>query len=78
MKVPAGSQTGKMLRIRNCGFPAAKTKPQGDQLVKLKVEIPSELTKQQSDLLKYFLDSLTEENNPLQKQFAADAAKYMG
>ena len=78
MKVPAGSQTGKVLRIRGSGFPGSKTKPQGDQLVKLKVEIPSDLSKQQSDLLKYFLDSLTEENSPLQKQFAADAAKYMG
>ena len=78
MKVPAGSQNGKMLRIRNSGFPATKTKPQGDQLVKLKVEIPSELSKQQSDLLKYFLDSLTEENSPEQKRFAAEAAKYMG
>lgn len=78
MKVPAGSQTGKVLRIRNSGFPGSKTKPQGDQLVKLKVEIPSELSKQQSDLLRYFLDSLTEENSPMQKQFAADAAKYMG
>ena len=78
MKVPAGSQTGKVLRIRGSGFPGSKTKPQGDQLVKLKVEIPSDLSKQQSDLLKYFLDSLTEENSPIQKQFAADAAKYMG
>lgn len=78
MKVPAGSQTGNILRIRNSGFPGSKTKPQGDQLVKLKVEIPSGLSKQQSDLLKYFLDSLTEENSPVQKQFAADAAKYMG
>lgn len=78
MKVPAGSQTGKVLRIRNSGFPGTKTKPQGDQLVKLKVEIPSGLSKQQSDLLKYFLDSLTEENSPEQKRFAAEAAKYMG
>ena len=78
MKVPAGSQTGKVLRIRNSGFPGTKTKPQGDQLVKLKVEIPSGLSKQQSDLLKYFLDSLTEENSPQLKQFAAEAEKYMG
>lgn len=77
MKVPAGSQSGKVLRIRNSGFPGTKTKPQGDQLVKLKVEIPSNLTGQQRDLLKYFLDSLTDENFPVQKQFAADAAKYM-
>ena len=78
MKVPAGSQSGTMLRIRNSGFPGSKTKPQGDQFVRLKVEIPSNLTKQQSDLLKYFTESLTENNSPVQKKFAADAAKYMG
>ena len=78
MKIPAGSQSGNMLRIRKSGFPGTKGKEPGDQLVRLKVEVPSNLTKQQSDLLKYFTDSLTETNYPGRKQFAANAAKYMG
>ena len=78
MKIPAGSQSGNMLRIRKSGFPGTRGKEPGDQLVRLKVEIPSNLTKQQGDLLKYFTDSLTGANYPGVKRFTADAAKYMG
>ena len=77
MKVPEGTQSGAMLRIKGRGFPAVKGGGKGDQLVRIQVETPVSLTKQQKDLLKYFTDSLTPANHPLQQRFAEAAKQYM-
>ena len=79
MKIPEYTRSGTTLRIKGKGFPALKRgEVDGDQLVKLLVETPSNLTKQQKDLLKYFTDSLTDANAPVMTEFAKKAEKYMG
>ena len=40
MKVPSGSQTGKVLRLKGKGAPHLKTKTRGNLMVKLVVEVP--------------------------------------
>ncbi len=40
VKVPAGSQTGRILRLRGRGLPGFKGAPAGDQLVKIKITTP--------------------------------------
>ena len=51
IKVPAGSQSGKVFRIKDWGVPHLKSRGAGDQLVVLKVETPENLTKEQKKLL---------------------------
>ena len=41
VKVPAGSQAGRMLRLRGRGLPGLKGTVAGDQLVKIKIVIPA-------------------------------------
>jgi len=77
MKVPECTQSGATLRIKGKGFPALKGGTHGDQLVKLHVETPSALTKQQKDLLNYFTNSLTSANSPMIAGFEAKAKQYM-
>ena len=77
MKVPEGTQSGATLRIKGKGFPALKGGGKGDQLVKLHVETPANLTRQQKDLLTYFNDSLTSANHPMIAEFEAKAKQYM-
>lgn len=52
--IPAGTQSGKVIRLRGKGVPRlradATTAGRGDQLVIISVEIPSKLTKEQRDL----------------------------
>ena len=50
VKVPAGSQAGRTLRLRGLGLPGLKGSPNGDQLVKLKVIIPAKPTAEQLKL----------------------------
>jgi molecular chaperone DnaJ len=63
VKVPAGSQTGKQMRLRAKGMPALRGGGTGDMLIELAVETPVNLTARQKEILREF-DQLSEENNP--------------
>jgi DnaJ-class molecular chaperone len=53
MRIPEGTQPGRVFRIRGRGIPQAsgKTAPRGDHLVHIQVEVPSELTPRQRELI---------------------------
>ncbi len=53
MRVPPGTQPGRIFRIRGRGIPqaASKTAPRGDHLVHIQVEVPSELSPRQKELI---------------------------
>jgi len=63
VKVPAGAQTGKQMRLRAKGMPALRGGGVGDMLIELAVETPVNLTARQKDLLREF-EKLSEDNNP--------------
>ena len=50
LKIPAGSQTGKIFRFKAQGIPHLRRGGRGDQLVRLFVATPDSLTKQQRQL----------------------------
>jgi len=50
LKIPPGSQSGKLLRLRGKGIPRVNSHMVGDQLVKIQVETPLKLSKQEKDL----------------------------
>jgi DnaJ-class molecular chaperone len=53
MRVPAGTQPGRMFRVRGRGIPqgAGKNAPRGDHLVHVQVDVPTELTPRQRELI---------------------------
>jgi len=63
VKVPAGSQTGKQMRLRAKGMPALRGGGAGDMLIELAVETPVNLTSRQKEILREF-EKLSEDNNP--------------
>ena len=63
VKVPAGSQTGKQMRLRGKGMPALRGAATGDMVIEFAVETPINLTARQRELLREF-ESLAENNNP--------------
>ncbi|SDI80898.1 molecular chaperone DnaJ [Aliiruegeria lutimaris] len=68
VKVPAGSQTGKQMRLRGKGMPALRGAGFGDMFIELVVETPVNLTSRQKELLREF-DELSAENNPRSSNF---------
>ncbi|WP_375260758.1 molecular chaperone DnaJ [Palleronia sp.] len=63
VKIPAGSQSGKQMRLRGKGMPGLRSTANGDMFIELAVETPVNLTSRQKELLREFED-LSEENSP--------------
>ena len=63
VKIPAGSQSGRQMRLRGKGMPSLRGGGAGDMLIELAVETPVNLTSKQRELLREF-EKLSEENNP--------------
>ncbi len=70
VKVPAGAQSGKQMRLRGKGMPALRGAGIGDMVIELAVETPVNLTARQKELLREF-EKLSEENNPEGNSFFA-------
>jgi len=75
VKVPAGSQTGKQMRLRSKGMPALRGGTHGDMLIELSVETPVNLTARQKELLAEF-ESLSEHNNPEGQSFFSKVKSF--
>jgi len=56
IKIPAGTQSGKILRLRGQGLPVLDGRGRGDQHVRLFVEVPKKLSERQKELLKEFAE----------------------
>lgn len=63
VKIPAGSQSGRQMRLRSKGMPMLRGAGQGDMVIELAVETPVNLTARQRELLQEF-EQLSAENNP--------------
>ena len=69
MKIPSGTQSGKVFRMKGKGVKDVQGFRQGDQHVRVTVETPAHLTSKQKELLKEFAALGGEEVNPLSKGF---------
>jgi len=54
MKIPSGTQSGKMFRLKGKGMPSLRGGYQGDQYIKVMLEVPKKLTAEQRNLLEQF------------------------
>ncbi|MCB2092895.1 MAG: molecular chaperone DnaJ [Rhodobacteraceae bacterium] len=75
VKIPAGSQTGKQMRLRSKGMPALRGGGSGDMLIEISVETPVNLTSRQRELLREF-ERLGEDNNPESSSFFSKVKNF--
>ncbi|MBS8224952.1 molecular chaperone DnaJ [Vannielia litorea] len=68
VKIPAGAQSGKQMRLRGKGMPPLRGPGNGDMFIELAVETPVNLSSRQKELLKEF-DDLGKDNSPGSKDF---------
>ena len=67
--IPEGTQNGATFRIREKGMTRLGSRQRGDLIIKVRVEVPKNLTPKQKELLKEFEASLGEKNNKEKKSF---------
>jgi len=69
LKVPAGTQSGRVMRLRGKGLPTVWNNAPGDQLVHIFVETPTKLTDRQRELLEAFAEESDTDVSPVTKGF---------
>ena len=57
IKIPAGTQSGKIFRLKGKGFPGVNSYEKGDQLIHVNVWTPQHVTAEEKDLLDKLTDS---------------------
>ena len=69
MKISQGTQSGVIFRLRDKGIPDVRGRGRGDELVRIIVEIPAQLTKKQKELLEEFASISKDSIYPRSKSF---------
>jgi molecular chaperone DnaJ len=78
IKIPAGTQSHKILRLKGKGLARLGSYGRGDQLVRVIVEIPTKLTSEQKDLLRRFEESGSESSHPMHSSFFEKVKNLFG
>lgn len=69
LRIPGGTQPGKVLRIKGKGVPRLRSNGRGDQLVLINVEIPTNITSDQRRIFEELAESLGSEVRPQERGF---------
>ena len=69
LKIPAGTQPGKIFTLKARGVPYVRKSGRGDELVIVNVDIPSKLTKEQKELFEKLAATLGTAVKPKDKGF---------
>lgn len=69
LRIPAGTQPGDVMRLRDKGVPHLRNNGHGDQLVVLNVSIPKNVSKEQEELFSQLANSLGAEVIPQERGF---------
>ena len=78
LKIPAGTQGGKIFKLTGKGIPVLQGYGRGDQLVVIRVETPTHLTSRQKELLEEFVREGGEDVHPLGKGFFDKVKELFG
>jgi molecular chaperone DnaJ len=76
LKIPSGTQSGTTFRLRDKGMPSLRAGRQGDQLVRIHVEVPTSLTAEQRRLLEEFARVGGDAAEPTSRSFFEKAKKF--
>jgi len=69
LKIPAGTQPGKVFHIKNKGVPFLRRNGRGEQMVIVNVAVPTKLSKEQRELFEKLAESLGTTVKPQEKGF---------
>lgn len=77
LKLPAGTGSGTIFRLRDQGMPRLKGSGRGDLMVEVQVETPTKLSSAQTKALQAFAETLKDSNLPETNEFRKRAARFL-
>lgn len=78
LEIPPGTQTGRLFTLRGKGVKDLRTGRRGDQIVRVVVETPIRLSKQQKKLLKEFEEAGSQAQDSMVATFAKKVRDLLG
>lgn len=78
LKIPAGTQSGKLFKLAGKGIPSLHGYGRGDELVMVRVETPTKLTARQKELLEEFSREGGEDVHPMGSSFFDKVKELFG
>ena len=69
LRIPEGTQSGRVFRLRGKGLPSVHGGGRGEQLVRIFVEVPTKLSPRARTLLEEFAEECGEDVSPVSKGF---------
>ena len=76
VKIPAGTQSGTVFKMRGKGMPHLRGGGHGQLLVRVAVEVPTKLSAEQRKKLEEFAESCGDQNTPITKSFLERAKEF--
>ena len=76
LKIPAATQSGTTFRLRGKGMPSLRGGRQGDQLIRVQVEVPQTLSGEQRKILEEFARVSGDADEPTSRSFFEKAKKF--
>lgn len=77
LRIEAGTESGKVFRLRGKGAPSVEGYGSGDLHVKATIEVPSRLSSKQRKSLREFADQCNEDNYPMVRKLHEQAVAFM-
>lgn len=69
LKIPPGTQSHTVFRLKGQGMPDVRRRRKGDQLVKVVIDVPRKLSKEQTRLIEEFNKTLEDDKEKTEKGF---------
>lgn len=76
LKIPAGTQSGTVFKLRGKGVPTLSSSVRGDLMVRVLVEVPTKLNADARKKLEEFAELCGDENTPIHKSFFEKAKEW--
>jgi molecular chaperone DnaJ len=78
LKIPPGTQSGTPFRMRGIGLPDLHSSRTGDEIVRVNIETPTNVSREQKELLQRFQELSDTHAYPLHKRFMEQLKRSFG
>ena len=78
LKIPEGTQTGTLFRLRGKGVPHLRGSGRGDELVRVRIDVPTKLNQAQREAIRQVAEAFGEEVALPEKGFIGKVKEAFG